>query len=82
MRHLLAAGCLRLHANFLERRCETVRKVPEAPETWAHKVPKPARSAPLDPIDGPNTRPERHSRPFSDSFKAKEIAEFYSYEVG
>src|SRR5215212_1052081 len=56
---------------FLEFSQETVRKVPEAPETRAHKAPKPSHSARLDPIHGPCSRPERRPTPFSDSFKAK-----------
>jgi hypothetical protein len=36
-------------ANFSERRTETVRKVPEAPETRAHKAPELARSACFGP---------------------------------
>ena len=38
--------------DFVESRKETVRKVPEAPETRAHKAPKPARS----PRFGPDSR--------------------------
>jgi hypothetical protein len=47
---------------------ETVRKVPEAPETRAHKAPKPARWARFGPDRRPNTRPECHSHPLSDCF--------------
>jgi hypothetical protein len=58
-------------ANFLELRQETVRKVLKVPETQALRAPNLSRSARSGPMHGPNTPPERHANPFSDSFNAK-----------
>jgi len=55
--------------NWLERRQEHFPKGPEVPETWAHKAPKPARSA---HVSGPDTQakytPGALPAPFSGRF--------------
>ena len=53
---------------FLELPLETVRKVPEVPERGPTRRLKRLVRPVLAPIHEPNTRSERHSDPFSDSF--------------
>src|SRR5215210_1762527 len=52
-------------ANFVLKLSEKSRRHPKRrPARYQNQPVRPV----LDPIDGPNTRPERHSHPFSDSF--------------
>jgi hypothetical protein len=67
-----ARSCAGVRANFSytaspELRLETVRKVPEAPETGPYEAPEMPTETRFCSVQRPNPRPEGCSNPFSDS---------------